>query len=310
MSPAQKSEAIKKKAIALGFSACGIASARPLTRYQSIFESWLSENNHGTMAYMQRNIDKRLDPALLVEHTKSIITVLYNYYHEAPQHSAPYSVARYARGRDYHPVIREKLNILGKWINATFGTVNFRVFTDSAPVLEKVWAQESGLGWIGKNTCLIHPKMGSWFFIGEIFCDLELAVDLPMENRCGTCTRCLDACPTGALVAPGKLDARKCIAYLTIEHKGAIAPGMETQFNGSIFGCDICQQVCPWNRFAKPHQEPQFETLPIIARLEEKGLALLDRATFKNDFRNTSLERCGYEGLTRNIQYVNQKITK
>ena len=299
---------IKDQALRLGFEACGFSEAVPLESYREEYLSYLSNMHHGTMKYMEQNIDKRLDPTLLVDGAKSVIAVLYNYYTPDVEADRKYKVSMYARGIDYHYILKEKLRQLADKITENYGPFSYRIFVDSAPVMDKVWAQKSGLGWIGKNSCLIHPAGGSYYFIGEIVCDLDLPADAPVEERCGTCTRCIYACPTKAITAPGKVDASRCISYLTIEHKGDINPELKEYFNDYIFGCDICQMVCPWNRFAKPHKEQLFNTIEEVKAIENDGLNAVSSSLFKNALRSSPLARAGTKKMRRNIQYINGTI--
>jgi len=301
---------IKEEAKRLGFDACGIAQVSLLEEEKSYLENYLNRNRHASMHYMENHLEKRLNPALLVDNAKSVISVLYNYYCPIPENDRPYKVSMYARGADYHYVIKSKLQELADAITTEFGMHEFRVFTDSAPVLEKSWAAKAGLGWIGKNTCLINRNKGSFFFIGELVTTLEATYDEPEEERCGTCTRCLDACPTGALTSPGELDAGKCISYLTIEHKSEFTDKTPKDFNKYIFGCDICQQVCPWNRFSKAHHEPRFNTTPFINELEKHGITSDSTNSFRQRFKNTALERTGEKNLIRNIGHIDHKVHK
>lgn len=302
---------VKDVALELGFGECGIASVRVLDEEKEHLNNYLKEKRNASMEYMERNIDKRLNPALLVEGAKSVISVIYNYYNsDIDNTDTPYKVSMYARGKDYHYIIKNKLRELAEKLSTEIGCHEYRVFTDSAPVMERAWAREAGLGWIGKNTCLITPKKGSWFFIGEIITTMEITEDHPIEERCGSCTRCLEACPTGALSAPGVLNANKCISYLTIEHKGEFDDDINLDFKQQIFGCDICQQVCPWNRFAAQHNEPLFNTSPEILRLEKEGFTSDAETRFRKRFKNTPLERSGEESLLRNIRHVDGSIHK
>jgi epoxyqueuosine reductase len=298
---------IKTEAKELGFFECGISPAGFLEKETGKTEQWLQKGNHAGMDYMERNKEKRYDPSKLVEGAKSVISVLYNYY---PPETIPekdnYIISKYAYGRDYHFVIKEKLRMLLDKIEKKTGKRNARIFVDSAPVLDRAWAAKSGLGFIGKNTMLINRKGGSFFFIGEIIIDLELQYDenVDMANYCGSCTACMDACPTQAL-KPFEVDARKCISYLTIEHKGDIPGKFKEKFKDRIFGCDICQDVCPWNiRFAKPHREPAFMPKEELLNMTKKEWEELDKPTFKKLFKGTPLERTGYKNLMRNIDFV------
>jgi epoxyqueuosine reductase len=299
---------IKQRSAELGFSACGISRAGFLAEEKEQLQSWLLAGMHGEMGYMERNLDKRLDPGLLVEGAKSVISLLYTYFpSEKLSSENNYIISKYAYGKDYHTVIKDKLHSFLVEIREQAGTVAARAFTDSAPVLERAWARRSGLGWIGKNTCLIHPKLGSFFFIAEIITDLELEPDTGnINDLCGGCTQCLDHCPTGALVEPRLLDARKCISYLTIEYKGPLHEEIKDSFGSMIFGCDICQDVCPWNRFAKPHNEPMFNPSEKLKAMDRKKWASLTEEEFIRLFKGSALERAGYKGVKRNIEVIDE----
>ena len=291
----------------MGFDACGIANATALEQESAHVEQWLEDGREGEMGYLTRNKEKRYDPRLLVEGTKSIVTVLYNYYPKQPLGcSGNFKIAKYAYGADYHDVLKRKLRQLLERIETQTGKLEgVRVFVDSAPVLDRAWAVRCGLGFIGKNTTLIHPKKGSFFFIGHLFLPIELAeTGQPMSNRCGRCTKCLDACPTGALEAPFHIDARKCISYLTIEYKGSLAGLDPATFNGWMYGCDICQDVCPYNRFALPNVEPEFQPSEQLLAMKEKDWKNLDKDGFETLFKHSAMQRAGYEGLKRNIVFV------
>ncbi|GAB4327016.1 MAG: tRNA epoxyqueuosine(34) reductase QueG [Bacteroidales bacterium] len=297
---------IKELALRLGFDACGITTAILPEEDRKRFEQWLSDNRHAGMEYMARNTHLRFDPAQLVENSRSIIVVLYNYNPRIPiPDKDNYRIARYAYGHDYHQVIKKKLWEIVRFIGRIDPEATARPFTDSAPVLERTWARQSGLGWIGKNTCLITRNHGSWFFIGTILTSLELKPDEPFtRNHCGGCTRCIEACPTGALDENG-LDARKCISYWTIEHKGESIPAeLKGKFNNWIFGCDICQEVCPWNRLAEPHNEPLFDPPEKLTRMTREQWENLDENTYRLITRKSAIKRAGLKGLKRNIGFV------
>lgn len=298
---------IKEKAVQLGFSACGIAKVEPLHKESKHLEKWLQEGMHGKMHYMENHFKKRVDPTLLVDNAKSVISVLLNYHQEVDHFSnEKHTISQYSWGEDYHHVMKKKLYQLLEFIETAIGEVNARVFTDSAPVMDKVWAQKAGLGWIGKNTCLIRKKEGSWFFIGEIIIDQELEYDEPAKNFCGNCTKCIDACPTGAFIEPYRLDATKCISYLTIELKDKIPEELRGKKGGWVFGCDICQLVCPWNRFAKPHHTKEFTSL-IPAKLEEM---IKDKQAFKKAFKKTAVSRVKYEKFLDNLSTPDKNLSK
>ncbi len=297
---------IREKALELGFADCGFSKAGPVDeKHIRYVEKWLSENKHGSMQWMERNKDKRYNPQLLSENTKTIITVLYNYFtDEIFNHKDNYVISKYAYGKDYHYVIKDKLRLLLSFIEEKTGKRKARIFVDSAPVLERYWAEKSGLGFIGKNTCLINRKKGSFFFIGSIILDLELKYsDTRPADYCGNCTKCIDACPTGAL-KPFDLDATKCLSYITIEYRGENIPGYyEGKTANRIFGCDICQDVCPWNRFAKQHNEPLFDPAKELATMKKSDWESMDKPRFKMLFKHTAVERAGYKQLMRNIKF-------
>ncbi len=303
MKKAELSAAIKNKAEQLGFLSCGISKVEFLEKEAAHLESWLKNGYHGKMSYMENNFDKRLNPALLVEDAKSVISVLVNYYPKKDLFSNKgLKISKYAYGEDYHTVIRSRLQQLLDYIESLAGQRNARSFTDSAPVLDKAWAERAGLGWIGKNGNLLSKKVGSFFFIGEIIIDLELDYDHPLTDHCGSCTKCIDACPTEAIIKPNLINGSKCISYLTIELKDEIIP---TEFKGKmenwVFGCDICQDVCPWNRFSKPHEYPEFEPHEDLSSFD---LAELSRDSFKTLFQNSAVKRTKYSGLNRNIDFL------
>lgn len=305
MSSEARAAIVKQIAQRLGFMACGISKATFLEEEAPRLEKWLMQNHHGEMGYMARNFDKRLDPRKLVPGAKSVVSLLYNYYPNASQtdKDAP-KLARYAYGKDYHHVIKDKLFEFMHDIQTEIGAVEGRVFVDSAPVLEKAWAAKSGLGWVGKNTNLIRKQNGSYFFIAELIIDLELAADGAVTDHCGSCTACLDACPTNAFVAPYKLDASKCVSYFTIELKDAIPNEVKGQFDDWVFGCDICQEVCPWNRFSTPHNEPQFEPNPALMQLSKKDWHEITEEVFNRLFEASAVQRTGFNGLKRNLEFL------
>ena len=299
------SKKIKQKAFDLGFSFVGISKAEFLEKEARNLENWLNSNYHGKMSYMENYFDKRTDPRLLVDGAKSVITVLCNYYTRKKQddRKAP-KISKYAFGKDYHYVIREKLKKLHNYINEEICEVNARGFVDSAPVLDRAWAERSGLGWIGKNANLIS-KSGSYFFIGELIIDLELESDGPIKDYCGSCTKCIDACPTDAIIKPYVVDGSKCISYLTIELKDQIIP---EEFSGKMknwmFGCDICQQVCPWNKFSIQHSEPEFQPNLKLLGLSKKEWDELSKETFDELFKKSAVKRTKFDGLKRNIKFL------
>ncbi|MBK7965804.1 MAG: tRNA epoxyqueuosine(34) reductase QueG [Bacteroidetes bacterium] len=305
-----RAEIIKSEAIRLGFSHVGISKAAFLEEEAPRLEQWLSQNMHGKMSYMEKWFDKRLDPRLLVDGAKSVISLLLNYYPEEIQDPTLPKISKYAYGRDYHFVIKEKLKTLMQVITDKIGEVDGRAFVDSAPVLDRAWAKKSGLGWIGKNGNLIHPKNGSFFFIAELIVDLELEEDAPMRDYCGTCTRCIDACPTDAIVSPKVVDGSKCISYFTIELKEAIHHRYESQMDGWAFGCDVCQDVCPWNKFSKPHQEEQFKLIDGLTSLSAKDWDELTDDVFKKVAKESPLLRPGLEKIKNTIRFISHNGEK
>jgi epoxyqueuosine reductase len=296
---------VKEEAYKLGFAYCGISKAGFLEEEAPRLEQWLSQGMHGSMMYMERHFDKRLDPTKLVEGAKSIISLLLNYYPEKKQNPEAPKISKYAYGKtDYHTVIKNKLSDLLLKLREHLGQINGRGFVDSAPVLDRAWAAKSGLGWIGKNGNLISPKAGSWFFIAELIVDVELEPDAPIKDFCGTCTRCIDACPTEAIIKPKVVDGSKCISYFTIELKNEIPVSFQNKFNGWMFGCDICQDVCPWNRFSKPHKHEAFEPNENMLSMNVNEWQEITEALFNNYFKNTALSRTGYTGMMRNLKFL------
>lgn len=296
---------IKAEAKRLGFDYCGISKAEFLEEEAPRLESWLKQNMNGKMSYMENYFDKRLDPRLLVEGAKSIISLLLNYYPSKVQAdpAAP-RISKYAYGRDYHFVIKEKLRSLSEFINENIGEVSGRAFVDSAPVLDRAWAKRSGMGWIGKNSNLINKGSGSFFFIAELIVDLELEHDGPVKDYCGTCTKCIDACPTDAIVAPYVVDGSKCISYFTIELKENIPAEMKGKFENWAFGCDVCQDVCPWNRFSTPHSEPLFDPAPRLLDMTANEWHEITEEVFQNLFRDSAVKRTKFKGLKRNLEFL------
>lgn len=299
------SDFIKKEAVNSGFFDCGISPVKHLPNDQKRMEMWLADKMNAGMSYLERNKEKRYNPALLVENSKSVITVLYNYFPDKLMETEDnFRIAKYAYGNDYHHIIKDKLRVLADEIKSKTGDFGFRVFVDSAPVLDRAWARESGLGFTGKNTSLINKKGGSYFFIGHIICDLDLDYEnKAVANSCGTCTKCIQACPTNAL-EPFKLDANRCISYLTIENKGVIPSEFKGKMNNYIFGCDICTDICPWNRFAKPNNEIAFKPKEELAAMRKNDWINLDKSKFNKLFKGTAFERAGFDGLMRNINFV------
>ena len=267
-------------------------------------ENWLNNNRHGQMAYMENHFDKRLDPSLLVDGAKSVISLLLNYYPSELQRDDTYKISKYAYGQDYHFVIKEKLKELLESIQDHIGEVSGRAFVDSAPVLDKAWAAKSGLGWIGKNSNLITQKVGSFYFIAELIIDLELEYDFATTDHCGSCTACVDACPTQAIIAPYQVDGSKCISYYTIELKDNLPDNMKGKLDDWAFGCDVCQDVCPWNRFSKPHSEPLFQANPELLSFSKKEWEEITSETFQKVFKDSPLKRTKWEGLKRNINFI------
>ncbi len=304
-----KSEKIKAKALELGFLSCGISEADFLSDEKDALQKWLQQGMHGEMSYMERNQEMRLDPRLIFEGARSVISVLLNYYPKKEQQDAEAPVlSKYAYGKDYHFVLKEKLNLLLKYIQEEIAPCNGRPFVDSAPVLDKAWAAKAGLGWIGKHSNLISVEHGSFFFIGELIVDLPLEPDQKtVRDHCGTCTRCIDACPTQAIVAPGIVDARRCISYQTIELRGELDDKLKDQFKNRVFGCDICQDVCPWNLKSEPHQEPDFEPHPQLLELTRKKWMEMDHALFNELFRKSAVKRTKYDGLKRNLRFLDDQ---
>ncbi|MBC5641281.1 tRNA epoxyqueuosine(34) reductase QueG [Parabacteroides sp. BX2] len=297
---------IKNKAKELGFDACGIAEVASADTEVLFFDRWIAEGCHAGMKYMENYRDIRLNPAGLVEGARSVISVALNYYPAQKQSPDSPRISYYAYGKDYHIVVKDKLRQLWEYITSLVPVLDStlpvaRFFTDSAPILERYWAWKAGLGWIGKNTNLIIPGKGSFFFLGEIVTTLELDYDTPQKNRCGTCRRCLDSCPTGALERPGHLNANKCISYLTIEHKGDIPSEQASRLGDRLYGCDTCQEVCPWNRFASPTREVAFSPSPAFLSLKKEDLRCFTRDDYNRIFAGSAVKRAKYEGLIRTI---------
>lgn len=295
---------IKAEAQRLGFLSCGISKAGFLEEEAPRLENWLNNQMNGQMSYMENHFDKRLNPTLLVDGAKSVISLLLNYYPSEIQNESSYKISKYAYGQDYHHVIKEKLKELLHFIQTEIGEVSGRSFVDSAPVLDKAWAAKSGLGWVGKNSNLITQKVGSFYFIAELIIDLELEYDAPTTDHCGSCTACLDACPTEAIVAPYVVDGSKCISYFTIELKDNLPQEMKGKFDDWMFGCDVCQDVCPWNRFSKPHNEPLFQANRDILNFSKSDWEEITFDTFQKVFKNSAVKRTKYEGLLRNINFL------
>jgi epoxyqueuosine reductase len=297
---------IKDEAKRLGFMSCGISKADFLEEEAPRLEKWLKNNMNGKMQYMENHFDKRLDPRLLVDDSKSVISLLFNYYPEEEQIDDTYKISKYAYGQDYHHVIKGKLRQLQEFISEEIGEVSGRAFVDSAPVLDKAWASKSGLGWIGKHSNLLTQRVGSFYFIAELIIDLELEYDHAVTDHCGSCTACIDACPTQAIVDPCIVDGSKCISYFTIELKDELPGEIKGKFDDWAFGCDICQDVCPWNRFSKPHNEPLFNPHPDLLSLTKKDWEEITEDVFKKVFQKSAVKRTKYVGLTRNIDFLKE----
>lgn len=295
---------IKNKAYDLGFMDIGIARSEFMTEEAKNLERWLSRQYQGEMSYLERNFDKRVNPSELVPGAKTVISLAYNYFSPEKQKDAEApKISMYAYGKDYHKVVKKKILTLFEFIRLSIGGVQGRAFVDSAPVLERDWAKRSGVGWIGKNTMVISPKKGSWFFLGELIIDLELIYDAPIKDHCGTCTRCIEACPTQAISPQGYfMDGSKCISYFTIELKGALPDEMKSKLDGWMFGCDVCQQVCPWNRFSNPHDENDFFPSDVLLDMKYSDWLSLEEETFQKIFQGSAVKRAGYTGLKRNIE--------
>jgi epoxyqueuosine reductase len=302
------SQIIKEKALKHGFSYCGISKASFLEEEASRLETWLNEQQHGSMLYMERNFDKRLDPRLLVEGCKTVVSLIYNYYPDPIllSQKSSFKVSKYAWGKDYHLVVKEKMKELWLDLASDFGNLEGRMFVDSAPILEKAWAKKSGVGWIGKNANLIVPKKGSFFFISELLINLEASSDGPIKDFCGTCTRCIDACPTDA-ITPYQVDGSKCISYFTIELKESLPVNLGLDFQDWIFGCDICQDVCPWNRHSKAHLDSNFIPNETFLNLTNQDWEELSETLFKELFHFSAINRTKLSGIKRNIAYLKAK---
>lgn len=304
--PAHHTKLVKEKARQLGFSFCGIAKAVPLDEDARRLEKWLHQGMHGKMSYMENHFDLRVDPSKLVPGARSVITLLINYFPTARQSAEAPKIASYAWGKDYHHVIKKKLQQFLLELQSSIGEINGRGFVDSAPVLERTWAQRSGLGWVGKNGNLINKQNGSFFFIATLITDLALEYDDPFaKDYCGSCTRCIDACPTEAILPDKTIDAKKCISYYTIELKDQLLPSeAKGKMDNWMFGCDTCQSVCPWNRFSTPHHETEFEPLADILNLSTREWMAMTEDTFKKTFKDSPLMRPGYKGIVRNLQFM------
>jgi len=300
------SNLIKSKALAFGFQSCGISKADFLEEEASRLEQWLKNNFHGEMRYMENHFDKRLDPRLLVEGSKSVISLSYNYFPEELQNNSDFKLAKYAYGEDYHDVIKDKLRVLVAELQDEIGEFAFRVFVDSAPVLEKAWAKKSGIGWVGKNSNLITKKSGSFYFLAEIICDLDLIEDFPVTDHCGSCTKCIDACPTQAIVSDKIIDGSKCISYATIELKDQIPDFFKDKMEDWMFGCDICQDVCPWNRFSAPTLEEKFRPNSEIKNFTKQEWKDITQEIFSSVFKKSAVKRTKFNGLKRNLDFLSE----
>jgi epoxyqueuosine reductase len=295
---------IKAEAKRLGFFSCGISKAGFLEDEVPRLEQWLNQNRHGQMSYMEDYFDKRLDPTLLVEDGKSVISLLLNYYPSEFQNEESYKISKYAYGKDYHNVIKKKLKKLLNTIKREIGDVSGRAFIDFAPVMEKAWAAKSGLGWLGKNNNLLTKQVGSFYFIAELIIDLELDYDHATTDHCGSCTACIDACPTQAIIQPYVVDGSKCISYFTIELKDNLPQEMKGKLDDWVFGCDVCQDVCPWNKFSKPHKEPYFTPNKEILSFTKKDWEEITEDTFNKVFKGSAVNRTQLSGFKRNIQFI------
>ncbi len=298
------SQFIKSEAKQLGFMSCGISKAEFLEEEAPRLERWLKDNMHGEMQYMENHFDKRLDPTKLVEDSKSVVSLLFNYYPKDFQKDDTYKISKYAYGQDYHFVIKKKLKTLLQSIQSEIGEVHGRAFVDSAPVLDKAWAVRSGLGWMGKHSNVLTKQVGSFYFIAELIIDLELEYDTPVTDHCGSCTACIDACPTQAIVEPYVVDGSKCISYFTIELKDQIPTSFKNQFDDWMFGCDVCQDVCPWNRFSQSHNEPLFHPNEKLLNYSKKEWEDLTEEVFGEIFRKSAVKRTKFSGLKRNIDFL------
>lgn len=285
---------------------CGISKAGFLEEEAPRLEDYLNNNRHGEMKWLENHFDKRLDPTVLVPGAKSVVSLLLNYYPEEQQGGDTYKISKYAYGRDYHFVIKDKLKALLSHIREEIGEVGGRAFVDSAPVMDKAWAAKSGLGWVGKHTLLLSKKTGSFYCVAELIIDLDLEYDTPVTDHCGTCTACIDACPTDAIYEPYKVDGSKCISYYTIELKNEIPISERGKFDDWMFGCDICQDVCPWNRFSQSHKEPLFDPHPDLLQMDKKDWEELTQETFGKIFQKSAVKRTKFAGLKRNIDFLKE----
>lgn len=303
----QIKQLIRTKAENIGFLSVGFSKADFLASEEPRLINWLKAEKQGKMSYMENHFDLRLDPRKLVPGAKTVISLAYNYFPDTVQRKDTFQISKYAYGKDYHDVVKAKLRLLVSELQHEIGDIEGRVFVDSAPILEKTWAEKSGVGWLGKNGNLIQPKAGSFFFLAEIICDLGLEPDGPIKDYCGSCTRCIDACPTDAIEAPYIVNGSKCISYATIELRDADLPELfRGNMNNWVYGCDICQDVCPWNRFSKPHNETGFQAKDEILSFSKEDWLELDELTFQSVFKGSAVKRTKFSGLKRNIDFVNQ----
>lgn len=303
----QIKQLIRTKAETIGFLSVGFSKADFLASEEPRLINWLKAEKQGKMSYMENHFDLRLDPRKLVPGAKTVISLAYNYFPDTVQRKDTFQISKYAYGKDYHDVVKAKLRLLVSELQQEIGDIEGRVFVDSAPILEKTWAEKSGVGWLGKNGNLIQPKAGSFFFLAEIICDLDLEPDGPIKDYCGSCTRCIDACPTDAIEAPYIVNGSKCISYATIELRDADLPELfRGNMNNWVYGCDICQDVCPWNRFSKPHNETGFQAKDEILSFSKEDWLELDELTFQSVFKGSAVKRTKFSGLKRNIAFVNQ----
>jgi epoxyqueuosine reductase len=299
------SQQIKTEAQRLGFSFCGISKAEFLEEEAPHLEKWLKHNMNGKMQYMENYFDKRLDPTKLVEGSKSVISLMLNYFPEKKQRTDSFKISKYAYGQDYHTIIKNKLKEFVVFFNKEIGDVDAQIFVDSAPVLDRAWAKKSGLGWVGKNSMLINPKNGSFFFLAEIILDLDLEYDNAIKDYCGTCTACIDACPTEAILPNNVVDGSKCISYFTIELKDEIIPKeVNGKFNDWMFGCDICQDVCPWNRFSTPHNEPLFSPNEKLLNYSKTEWTEITEEIYQEIFKKSAVKRTKFKGVKRNVDFL------
>lgn len=302
----ERSSFVKEIADKHGFMSCGISQSGFLEQEAPRLTSWLQQGYHGQMKWMENHFDKRLDTTKLVEDSKSVISLAFNYYPETQQTQDTPKIAKYAYGEDYHFVLKDKLRMMIDELQQRFGQFHARVFVDSAPVLERAWAAKAGLGWIGKHSLLLSKKQGSFFFLAQIICDVEMAYDAPVTDHCGSCTACIDACPTEAIIDNHIVDSNKCISYLTIELKEEIPTSFKGQMEDWVFGCDICQDVCPWNRFSKPHSEKRFAPKPAILENNWQDWEEITEDMFKDIFKRSAVKRTKFSGFLRNLRFAKQ----